>query len=183
MDQRSAPLDVTQLVGEHYQTLYRYAYRLTGSPADAEDLVQQVFLIAHQKIDQVRDAACARGWLFAVLRNAWLKTRRQRMPVMTEIDVDTLPEAPRQAIDGQDLQAALDGLADEFRLVVLMFYFEHQSYREIAQHLDLPIGTVMSRLARAKAHLRRRLADVEANLRTDREQSAPPRHEPTTIRP
>src|SRR5690606_34165254 len=66
-------LALAQLVAEHHQSLYRYAYRLSGSAADAEDLVQQVFLVAHQKLDQIRDAQSVRAWLFTVLRNCYLK--------------------------------------------------------------------------------------------------------------
>ena len=64
-------------------------------------------------------------------------------------------------VDQEELGKALAELPDEFRLVVLMFYFEDLSYKEIAEQLELPIGTVMSRLSRAKGHLRRRLADEQ----------------------
>ncbi len=160
MPDRAAPLAVAQLVADYHEPLYRYAYRLSGSVADAEDLTQQAFLIAHQKLDQVRDSQCVRGWLFTVLRNCYLKGRRKGLGLpIAELDVNTLPaEPPAEAIDGQELQAALDTLADEFRLVVIMFYFEHRSYREIAEQLEIPLGTVMSRLARAKTHLRERLS-------------------------
>ena len=160
MADRAAPLDVARLVADHHQALYRYAYRLSGSVADAEDLAQQVFLIAQQKSDQVRDALCARGWLFTVLRNCYLKSFRGRLPmVVSDFDIDSVgDEAVEQPFDGEQLQLAIDALGEEFKIVVLMFYFEHRSYREIAALLDVPMGTVMSRLARAKAHLRRSLA-------------------------
>src|SRR6516225_4025132 len=69
-------LDLPRLVADHAEVLYRYAFRLTGSVADAEDLTQQTFLIAHQKLSQVREPAGARGWLFAVLRRVYLKSQR-----------------------------------------------------------------------------------------------------------
>jgi len=160
------PSAMAQLVADHHQTLYRYAYRLTGSVPDAEDLTQQVFLIAQQKIEQVRDVESVRGWLFTVLRNCFLKSLRQRVPMPvanTEIDVNSLPDEVLEApIDSERLQAAVSALAEEFRIVVLMFYFEHHSYRTIAELLKLPQGTVMSRLARAKAHLRRKLIEEPA---------------------
>jgi RNA polymerase sigma factor (sigma-70 family) len=161
MAKSAAPL--AQLVADHHQALYRYAYRLSGSASDAEDLTQQVFLIAQQKLNQVRDAAGVRGWLFTVLRNCFLKSRqrRQALPI-ADVDCNEIPEkAPQQPIDGGELQQAIDTLGDDFKLVVMMFYFEHRSYREIAESLDVPLGTVMSRLARAKAHLRHRLAEPE----------------------
>lgn len=162
MADRAAPLTVSQLVADHHQALYRYAYRLTGSVPDAEDLTQQVFLIAQEKLAQVRDAASVQAWLFTVLRNGYFKSRRRNLALpLAEIDVTLVAETPpSQPLDSADLQAAINTLADEFKLVVLMFYFEHRSYREIAELLEVPIGTVMSRLARAKAHLRSRLDDT-----------------------
>lgn len=156
---------LVQLVADYHEALYRYAYRLSGSAPDAEDLTQQVFLIAQQKLDQVRDAECVRGWLFTVLRNCYLKGRRKGLGLpVSELDVNTIPQAPpADLIDSEELQAAINTLGDEFKLVVLMFYFEHRSYREIADCLEIPLGTVMSRLARAKAHLRNHLADPADN--------------------
>lgn len=157
------------LVAEHHAAVYRYAYRLCGSPHDAEDLSQQTFLAAQRKLEQLRDAASGRAWLFAILRNIWLKSLARRVPVPAanlDLDMEDLPAAgpSPQPFDPQRLQAALDELAPEFKLVVLMFYFEGCSYREMAAELDLPLGTVMSRLSRAKAHLRRRLGAAQRHL-------------------
>ena len=156
--------EIAELVANHQGELYRYAYRLSGSAADAEDLVQQAFLVAHRKLDQVRSQENVRGWLYTVLRNAYLKTCRKLGPVNAgDLDLplesvpEELPEPP--LVDSQELQAALDELPSEFRVVVLMFYFEHRSYKDIGGELGLPIGTVMSRLSRAKSHLRARLTD------------------------
>jgi RNA polymerase sigma-70 factor (ECF subfamily) len=163
MAERVEPLDIGQLVADHHQPLYRYAYRLSGSIADAEDLTQQVFLIAQQKIHQVRDSECQRGWLFTVLRNCYSKTFRGRLPTVgSEFDMNSVPEAiVDRALDTEQLQTALNALGDEFKIVVLMFYFEQRSYREISALLEIPLGTVMSRLARGKSHLRRLLIDAE----------------------
>jgi RNA polymerase sigma-70 factor (ECF subfamily) len=97
------------------------------------------------------------------LRNGYLKTRGRRLALpISELDVGALPQpVPAEPIDTEELQQAINTLGDEFKVVVLMFYFEHRSYREIAELLDIPPGTVMSRLARAKAHLRRRLSEDE----------------------
>ncbi len=159
-------MDIDRLVAEHHQAVYRYAYRLAGSTADAEDLTQQVFLIAQQKLDQLRQPKDARGWLFAILRNSFLRGRQRLAPVSTatlELDIDSIPaEIPDEDdIDRERLQAAINELPDEFRVVLVMFYFEECSYREIAQSLDMPMGTVMSRLARAKGHLRAKLFEPE----------------------
>lgn len=157
-----ARMDVAQLVAEHYQAVYRFAYRLSGSAADAEDLTQQAFLVAQRKLAQLREDANARSWLFTILRNCFLKDCQRRRPVPVvdlQLSVDNIPiETPKEEeIDRQQLQEALDELSAGFRVVVVMFYFEDRSYREIAAELDLPIGTVMSRLARAKSFLRSKL--------------------------
>ena len=157
-----ARTDIERLVAEHHYAVYRYAYRLAGSTADAEDLTQQVFLVAQQKLSQLKHVKNARGWLFAILRNSFLRSRQQFAPVPVatlKLDIDSIPmEIPNEdEIDRERLQAALNELSDEFRVVLVMFYFEECSYREIAQSLGVPMGTVMSRLARAKGHLRAKL--------------------------
>jgi RNA polymerase sigma-70 factor (ECF subfamily) len=176
-----APL-LAQLVTEHHAAVYRYAFRLCGSAADAEDITQQTFLIAQQKLDQVRESDRAGHWLLVVARNAFLKSCRRKVPMPAgglEIDINSVPdratadspasETDIEPIGPEQLQAAIDELPDEFRIPLLMFYFEESSYRDIAEQLDLPPGTVMSRLSRAKSHLRRRLLVNEV--------SRPPRSE------
>lgn len=158
--------DIRQLVADHHAALYRYALHLSGSVHDAEDLTQQAFLVAQTKLDQVRTAACIRSWLYAVLRNAFLRQFRRGPPVLAadyDLDLNDIPDdaLAETEVDGERLRIALSGLPDEFRVVLLMFYFEEKSYREIAAALELPLGTVMSRLSRAKGHLRFRLFEPE----------------------
>ena len=162
------PLDLETLVAEHGPVLYRYAYRLTGLAADAEDLTQQVFLTALTKLEQLRDAAAARAWLCAVLRRAYLRSQRRPRPqpaANLEIDVDLLAVDAREDLDfdGEELQHAIDRLPDDFKLVVVGFYFEDCTYKELAERLELPIGTVMSRLSRAKGYLRAQLLKTPAS--------------------
>lgn len=163
MADERGPMDIAQLVAAHHQAVYGYAYRLTGAAADAEDLTQQVFLTAQAKLGQVRKAESVRSWLFTVLRHRFIKTIRQRRPIPAaslDLNVDAIPTQVPAAedIDREALQRALDELPPAYRAVVTMFYFEDRSYREIAESLEVPMGTVMSRLARAKAHLRLTLA-------------------------
>jgi RNA polymerase sigma-70 factor (ECF subfamily) len=165
-EQTAVSLEMKCLVDENLPVLFAYAYRLTGSVNDAEDLTQQTFLIAQQKIGQLRESAKAQRWLLRVLRNCFLKGCRKRQPVAAsalDINVNQISaHAPDAADwDPEQLQKALDDLPDEFRTVVLMFYFEQLSYKEIAAHLELPMGTVMSRLSRAKNHLRHSLARTQ----------------------
>ena len=160
--------DVVELVTAYGEPVYRYAYRLAGSAHDAEDLTQQTFLIAHQRLEQLRDPAKALAWLRTIARSCFLKSVRKYKPVAeADLDVDLNDWSPEnvfregsrhESIDGERLQAALDELPGEFRLVVVMFYFDQFSSKEIAEQLGVPPGTVMSRLSRAKAVLRRKLA-------------------------
>lgn len=161
---------VQQLVDDHYPNLYRYAYRLTGSSADAEDLTQETFCKAQMQMNQLRDPGRAKAWLYSILRNAYLhRARSQKQHRYVSLDqVADLAEASPDSwasslssslpeVDPQRLQEALSELPEVFRTPVILYYFEEFSYRDIAEQMDLPIGTVMSRLARAKAHLRSRL--------------------------
>ncbi len=155
-------IDVARLVTDHHAVLYRYAYRLTGSAADAEDLTQQVFLVVQSKIHQLREFSNPRGWMFAILRNCYLASRRKRSPLLAGsvgMNIDAIPEKvpSDDEIDREQLQTALDALPDDLRMVLVMFYFEGCSYREIAERLEVPAGTVMSRLSRAKGYMRAKL--------------------------
>jgi RNA polymerase sigma-70 factor (ECF subfamily) len=153
---------VERLVELHYEPLYRYAFRLTGSAADAEDLTQETFCTAQDKLGQLRDPERVKSWLFSILRNAYLHRMRadkhQRfVPLDGVHDVAESPPEPLPAVEPQRLQQALNELPEVFRTPIILYYFEEFSYRDIAEQMDLPLGTVMSRLARAKAHLRSRL--------------------------
>jgi RNA polymerase sigma-70 factor (ECF subfamily) len=157
-----------QLIDTHYQALYRYAFRLTGSSADAEDLTQEAFGKALARLPQLREPDRAKAWLFRILRNAYLhRVRDDRRHRVIPLDaVGDLPGPPDTAdppdIDPARLQQALDDLDEVFRTPIILYYFEDFSYRDIAEQMDLPIGTVMSRLARAKAYLRSALLSPDA---------------------
>jgi RNA polymerase sigma-70 factor, ECF subfamily len=161
-------VDIAGLIAAHHAPLYRYAYRLTGMGADAEDLTQQAFLIAQQKLYQLREAERAAGWLYAILRSCYLKWRRKRFPLtstLAELDMADVPQPVPElrGVDSEELQQVLGELHDDLRLILLMFYFEELSYKQIADELEIPIGTVMSRLSRAKQKLRERLSAEERN--------------------
>jgi RNA polymerase sigma-70 factor (ECF subfamily) len=164
---------IRELVLEHYQSVFRYAYRLSGRAEEAEDLTQQTFLLAQRSLHQLREPEKAIRWLFAILRSCYLKNERKRRPVAAvnlELDVDTVPDgglpaASDAGIDEERLQQAIDELPEPFKIVLLMFYFEELSYKEIAAKLEIQIGTVMSRLSRAKTRLRTQLLSREAHRR------------------
>jgi RNA polymerase sigma-70 factor (ECF subfamily) len=153
---------IQALVEQHYAPLYRYAFRLTGCASDAEDLTQEAFCQAQLKFGQLRDASRAKAWLFSILRNAYLhRVRDARRQATVSLEyVGDLAERlaePLPEIEPQRLQEVLNELPEEFRTPLILFYFEEFSYRDIAEQMEVPLGTVMSRLARAKAHLRSRL--------------------------
>jgi RNA polymerase sigma-70 factor (ECF subfamily) len=174
----SAAVDLTTLIVSHHAAVYRYAYRLCGCPTEAEDLTQQAFLVAHQKLAQLREAERACSWLLAIVRSSFLKSVRKARPEpMANVDWIVDDESGntdgQEEIDPQALTTAVGEIPDEFRVVLLMFYFEELSYQEIAAELEIPIGTVMSRLSRAKGHLRRRLMTTDCKSRNERERTKP----------
>jgi RNA polymerase sigma-70 factor (ECF subfamily) len=154
--------NVQKLVEEHYSSLYRYAFRLSGSTADAEDLTQETFCQAQAKLGQLRDWDRAKAWLFSILRNAYLRRIRDGK-VENLVSLEAVGEISERApdplpdIEPARLQEALNELPEAFRTPLILYYFEDFSYRDIAAHMDVALGTVMSRLARAKSHLRTRL--------------------------
>src|SRR5436309_59798 len=167
MGRPGSPQTVQRLVDDHYVALYRYAYRLTGSSADAEDLTQEAFCKAQLNLTQLRELDRAKAWLFRILRNAYLhriRADKHRHCVSLESIgevAEPLPE-PLPPVEPERLQQALNELPEVFRTPIILYYFEDFSYRAIAEQMDLPLGTVMSRLARAKAHLRARLLQPES---------------------
>ena len=169
MEQDSDKPTPAQLIQEHYESVYRFARHLSQSPVDAEDLVQQTFLIACRKLADLREAERSRSWLLSITRNLFLKSRLKPQELRGYPDADesrliehhhteTPEQLLQQRLDLELLQTALAELPDGFRVPLLMYYFEDLSYKEIGEALDLPLGTVMSRLARGKEHLRARLA-------------------------
>ncbi|MEZ6058270.1 MAG: RNA polymerase sigma factor [Planctomycetaceae bacterium] len=168
---------VTALIEEHYEFLYRFAYRLSGSSADAEDLTQQTFLQAQQKFDQLRSPELARGWLITILKNFFRRSFRTQRPAPFSSFTDEIdPEAPlepEQPIDSEDLQTALNEIPPEFREPLTLFYLNDLSYNQIAEMLEIPPGTVMSRLARGKDYLRRRLTRLLATPPNGRTSNLP----------
>lgn len=160
MDTLERQQRVAELIGQHYELLYRVSFRLTGSVADAEDLTQQTFLTAQQKLEQLRQTESAKSWLLAILRHHFFRNRSRA--AKQSVRLDSLPEpiSPTLKSDGfdsEELQSALNDLPEDFRVPLVLFYFHELSYQDIAAELSIPLGTVMSRLSRGKEHLRRRL--------------------------
>ena len=161
--------DFQQLVDRQYVPLFRFALSLTSSEADAADLTQQTFFLWATKGHQLRDGAKAKSWLFTTLYREFLGRRRQdvRFPKIEleevrEEEMSILPNV--SALDSGTVVEALSEVEEPFRATLTLFYLEQFSYQEIADVLDVPIGTIMSRLSRGKALLRRRLLSKEESL-------------------
>jgi len=157
-----------QLVETYYASLYRFALSLTRSSSDAGDLTQQTFFIWATKGESLRDIAKAKSWLFTTLYREFIRGRRRDSRISAIEDLppeqQELPDTDSdlEAINKMDAQLVMDALQEVesvFREPLTLFYLQDLSYNEIAEILAVPIGTVMSRLSRGKAHLRLRLAE------------------------
>lgn len=164
---------------KHLDALYNLARWLTHDPAEAEDLVQETYLRALKAIHQFQPGTNLRAWLFQILRNTFftLVKRRGREPDVLDPEVmdrmvarggssfgqaappDTRLAGPPDGTAGLDLVAALNRLPEEYRAVVLLADLEDFRMAEIAQIMDCPVGTVKSRLFRARAILKELLRD------------------------
>lgn len=156
---QSEVLSIERLVEQHLDAVFRYAYRFSGNVADAEDITQQVFLLAQRHIDQLRDPLRAGAWLLSIVRNTFLKQKRRERPASAstiDLELDRFPDqrTMREPTDSGPLQNALDQLDCHHKQIILMYYFEELSYQQIADKINVKIGTVMSRLSRAKTNLR-----------------------------
>ena len=167
----SADLEFENLVKLYYGDLYRFGLSLTGSETDAADLTQETFYIWANKGHQLQKAASVKGWLFTTLHRAFLKTCRRRNRFSHQSVDEHMEDLPGVAADcaeradSQTLLRILGEIAEDFRAPLVLYYMEGLSYKEIADILVLPLGTVQSRIARAKIQLLRRLS--ESNLRVE----------------
>jgi RNA polymerase sigma-70 factor, ECF subfamily len=149
------------VVLRYYEDVYRYAFRLSGNGDDASDLAQQTYLQAGRRLHQLREIERCRSWLLAIVRTCFLKSIQRRRPSLaTDLDLEIRQVTAGDTqtdIDREGISFALAELPESDRVILLMFYFEELSYKEIAHQLDIPIGTVMSRLSRAKKRMREEL--------------------------
>jgi RNA polymerase sigma-70 factor (ECF subfamily) len=141
-----------------FDRMYAYAYRLTGQHCDAEDVVQTVCVRATANADKVLAAASSEAYVIRIVRNEAMRLMSQNAKQhVSEFKSDVEDERldSFDAVDQSDtIQTALACLTLEHRAIVLAYYFEDQTYQEIADQFSIPIGTVMSRLSRAKSMLR-----------------------------
>jgi RNA polymerase sigma-70 factor (ECF subfamily) len=165
----------------YVDSLYGTALRLTRRPQDAEDLVQETYLKAFRASRQFERGTNLKAWLFTILHNTFRNMRRHDVRNPVDVDSEVVEQAVDRAGDEEspeglltrgtldaDLQAALDELPDNFRQAVWLRDVEEFPYAEIAGMLDVPIGTVMSRISRGRRLLYGRLAGARAKARVAR---------------
>ena len=165
----------------HLNDLFRTATRLLGSPTEAEDVVQETYLLAWKSFHRFEPGTDCRAWLFTIMFNAVRHYRRRwfdrrvtgEAAEILEETVSYTPPVPEELTD-QDVLSALDGIRPEFRVVVLLADVQEFSYKEIAGILRVPMGTVMSRLSRGRGLLRTALASVARSygINTSAQQSS-----------
>jgi RNA polymerase sigma-70 factor (ECF subfamily) len=179
----------------HMASLYTAALRMTRNPADAEDLVQETYLKAYRSYDRFEEGTNLKAWLYKILTNTFINQYRakKRRPGESSLDetedlylyrrlgglesVAAGRSAEEEVLDHfteTEVKEAVEALNEDFRMAVLLADVEGFSYKEIADILDIPIGTVMSRLHRGRKALQRRLYDFARarGLTGDREEAA-----------
>lgn len=167
-------VDFDNLVASYYEPLYQFAFSLSRDEADACDLTQQTFCIWAAKGHQLRDLTKVKTWLFTTLHREFLGIRRKqtRFP---QVDMDQveleLPVIAPETISRHDTShvlAALARLDEVYRAPVALFYLQDFSYNEIAETLQVPLGTVKSRLARGIGRLQESLAEKKDGPRPEK---------------
>jgi RNA polymerase sigma-70 factor (ECF subfamily) len=167
-----------ELAMEHMGSLYTAALRMTRNPADAEDLVQETYLKAYRAFDSFQEGTNLKAWLYRILTNTFINSYRAKKRRPDESDIDDVENlylyrrlgglegasagrsAEEEVLDHfteAEVKDAIESLPEQFRMAVLLGDVEGFSYKEIAEILDIPIGTVMSRLHRGRRALQKRL--------------------------
>jgi len=156
------------MITEQIPKLRRYARALTGDRTSADDLVQDTLERAWGKLHMWRSGSNMRAWMFSIMHNTFINQIRKNKVATVSIDEDALDVPTRatqdDALEMRDLVSALTKLPDEYREVVLLIGLEQMSYEEVSQVLEIPLGTVMSRLSRGRERLRTLMAGTTESV-------------------
>jgi RNA polymerase sigma-70 factor (ECF subfamily) len=174
--QAARPTRFEQLALPHLDGLHYAALRLTRDPSEADDLVQETYLRAYRAFHQLTQEESCRAWLMKIMTNIWLNRLPKRAHESTALDIDAIEasvddgapwhvhgsiEEPEAAVMRkrfcEDIEEALQRLPQAFRIVVILVDVEGLSYKEVAETLKCPVGTVMSRLHRGRKLLQKTL--------------------------
>lgn len=154
VDERMSPERIVQL---HHAKVYAYCYRLCGDRNQADDLCQQTFVTAFRSLLQLKDPNAAGGWLATTARRLFWQQLKANSK-QHAVDLTLFEQAsPTFTIDFERadwIEVALRKVSPIARMILVMYYFEEKSYQQIAEELEIPLGTVMSRLARGKSLLK-----------------------------
>ncbi len=154
---------------DHYQNLYAFAMHLSTNEADAKDLTQHTFYKLAERVDKMHDFSRIKSWLYSTLYRRFIDIRRKDKritwvdPQQTDAQQTAEEAVSHSSIDHQTALQHLMSLDEHLRAPLSLYYLEGYSYKEIAQNLELPIGTVMSRLHRAKTALYQKLSKGEGD--------------------
>ncbi|VAX24278.1 hypothetical protein MNBD_NITROSPINAE01-1100 [hydrothermal vent metagenome] len=150
----------------HIETLYKMAHHLAGSRDDAEDMVQEVYLKARKSFHTLKEHKKCKSWLCSILYRHFVDEYRKRKPY-AEVDINNIPDNNKpekndwpEHFKFEDISKSLNKLDPKYRLPLVAHFLSGESYQEIAESLDIPMGTVMSRIHRAKKAMRKDLASA-----------------------
>jgi RNA polymerase sigma-70 factor (ECF subfamily) len=158
-----------ELAYPHLRFLYNVALKYMRNQYDAEDLVQETMYAGFRNFGQLRDHSKCRSWLFAIMRSHFLKEKRQavRRPqlgpddsylaALEGVSATNLVGELEQKLESEHVQEVLERLPEKYKTPLVLFFLEDMSYQEIADFLDIPVGTVMSRLNRGKQSMKKEL--------------------------
>ena len=158
-----------ELTYPHLEFLYNVALKYSGRTYDAEDLVQETMYTAYRKFSQLREESKCRSWLFMILRSHFLKEKRQesKRPILddgegylrniTSGKVNEIVAEYESKVTKEEVQKVLSLIPEKFKSPLILYYMDELTYQEISEYMDIPIGTVMSRLARGKKHMKNEL--------------------------
>jgi RNA polymerase sigma-70 factor (ECF subfamily) len=178
LDEPTRRREFEKIAYEHMNSLYSTALRMTRNELDAEDLVQDVYVRAWRFFHKFKRETNFKAWIFKILTNTFINQYRKKTgePFHVEIDkvghqfsndpqdvhisfIEQFDSGAYKNLFGDEILEALDAMSDEFKLVVLLADIQSFSYKEIAQIMDCPVGTVMSRLSRGRRQLQIMLSD------------------------
>jgi RNA polymerase sigma-70 factor, ECF subfamily len=158
-----------ELTYPHLEFLYNVALKYSGKTYDAEDLVQETMYTAYKKFSQLREESKCRSWLFMILRSHFLKEKRQesKRPILddgngylrniTSGKANEIASKYETQITNEEVTQVLRLIPEKFKSPLILYYMDELTYQEISEYMDIPIGTVMSRLARGKKYMKNEL--------------------------